>query len=625
MIIYQAPKVSFLGDLEESRIDQLLVDGFRERLGRGVSPSEVGSWRNSLQYVGNVLRDPLLPDDLGVSVECQIPRTSKRIDVILTGQGGGGSDHAVIVELKQWERAERTAKDGIVLTFLGGSKRETVHPSYQAWGYATLLEQFNETVQTDGIVLHPCAFLHNCAEPAGLTDRFYSEYLSRAPLFIRNEVGKLRGFIREFITLGDRTNIMGRIEQSRLRPSRKLSDAVLGMLDQRPEFVLVDEQKEVFEMALQLARQPTGAKKQVLIVHGGPGTGKSVVAINLVARLTGEGRFAQYVSKNSAPRAVYSERLAGSRRKREIDGLFCGSGSYIGIESNSCECLIVDEAHRLNEKSGLYGNKGENQIKEVISAARCSVFFIDEDQRVTLKDIGTTDTIKGWAARLDANVTVMRLESQFRCQGSDAYLAWLDNTVGIRDTANTTLEGFDYDFRVFDCPSQLRAAIEARNGENSARLVAGYCWKWKSKKEPLAWDIEFPEAEFQARWNLSTDGSLWIVQPNSVREIGCIHTCQGLEVDYIGVIIGPDLVVRNGRMVTDPSARAGSDKSVHGWRKLASKDPQGAAELTDRIIRNTYRTLMTRGTKGCFVYAVDPGVRELLKQAQRLGTDKSLE
>ena len=622
MIIYQAPKVSFLGDLEESRIDQLLVDGFRERLGRGVSPSEVGSWRNSLQYVGNVLRDPLLPDDLGVSVECQIPRTSKRIDVILTGQGGGGSDHAVIVELKQWERAERTAKDGIVLTFLGGSKRETVHPSYQAWGYATLLEQFNETVQNDGIVLHPCAFLHNCAELAGLTDRFYSEYLSRAPLFIRNEVGKLRGFIREFITLGDRTNIMGRIEQSRLRPSRKLSDAVLGMLDQRPEFVLVDEQKEVFEMALQLARQPTGAKKQVLIVHGGPGTGKSVVAINLVARLTGEGRFAQYVSKNSAPRAVYSERLAGSRRKREIDGLFCGSGSYIGIESNSCECLIVDEAHRLNEKSGLYGNKGENQIKEVISAARCSVFFIDEDQRVTLKDIGTTDTIKGWAARLDANVTVMRLESQFRCQGSDAYLAWLDNTLGIRDTANTTLEGFDYDFRVFDCPSQLRAAIEARNSENSARLVAGYCWKWKSKKEPLAWDIEFPEAEFQARWNLSTDGSLWIVQPNSVREIGCIHTCQGLEVDYIGVIIGPDLVVRNGRMVTDPSARAGSDKSVHGWRKLASKDPQAAAELTDRIIRNTYRTLMTRGTKGCFVYAVDPGVRELLKQAQRPGTDR---
>ena len=617
MIIYQAPKSAFLGDLEESRIDQLLVAGFRERLGRGVAPSEVNSWRNSLQYVGNVLRDPLLPNDLGVSVECQIPRTSKRIDVILTGQGGAGSDHAVIVELKQWEKAAKTSKDGIVMTFLGGSKRETVHPSYQAWGYATLLEQFNEAVQTDGILLHPCAFLHNCTDPAGLTDEFYREYLGKAPLFIRQEVAKLRGFIREFITVGDRTGIMRRIEQSRLRPSRKLSDAVVDMLDQRPEFVLVDEQKEVFETALYLARRPEGSRKQVLIVHGGPGTGKSVVAVNLVARLTGEGRFAQYVSRNAAPRDVYSVRLAGIRRKREIAGLFCGSGAYIGTKPNACECLIVDEAHRLNEKSGFYGINGENQIKEVIAAARCSVFFIDEDQRVTLKDIGSSEAIRDWAHRLGADVTEMRLESQFRCQGSDAYLAWLDNTLGIRETAHPTLECVEYDFQVFDCPSKLRTAIEARNDQNSARLVAGYCWKWKSKKDPQAWDIEFPEAAFRARWNLEADGNLWIVQQSSIREIGCIHTCQGLEVDYIGVIIGPDLVVRDGRLVTNPAARAGSDKSVHGWRKLAAKDPKGAAQLTDTIIRNTYRTLMTRAAKGCYVYAVDPGVREWLRRAQR--------
>jgi DUF2075 family protein len=123
--------------------------------------------------------------------------------------------------------------------------------------------------------------------------------------------------------------------------------------------------------------------------------------------------------------------------------------------------------------------------------------------------------------------------------------------------------------------------------------------------------------DWNPRWNLTTDGSLWIIQPDSVREIGCIHTCQGLEVDYIGVIIGPDLVVQDGRLVTNPAARAGSDKSVHGWRKRAESDPEGTSEQTDRIIRNTYRTLMTRATKGCFVYAVDPGVREWLKQAQR--------
>ena len=89
------------------------------------------------------------------------------------------------------------------------------------------------------------------------------------------------------------------------------------------------------------------------------------------------------------------------------------------------------------------------------------------------------------------------------------------------------------------------------------------------------------------------------------------------------MIIGPDLVVQDGQLVTKPAARAGSDKSVHGWRKRAKQDPEGAAQLTDRIIRNTYRTLMTRATKGCFVYAVDPGVREWLKRAQRRDSSRA--
>jgi uncharacterized protein len=613
MILYQATKSVFLGDLEESRIDQLLVDGFRRRFRQGVSPAEVGSWRNSLQYVGNVLRDPAMPNDLGVSVECQIPRSSKRIDVILTGHGAAESAHAVILELKQWERAARTDMDAMVRTFLGGGERETIHPSYQAWCYAQLLEQFNQTVQQESVVLHPCAFLHNCSDAAGLRDPFYKEHLERAPVFTRHEVSRLRGFIRQFILHGDHDGIMRRIERSPLRPSRKLSDAVVGMLEERPEFVLVDEQKEVFEKALRLVRLSETSGKQVMIVHGGPGTGKSVVAINLVARLIGEGRFAQYVSKNSAPRAVYSARLAGRRKVSEISGLFCGSGSYIGIEPDSCQCLVVDEAHRLNEKSGLYGNLGENQIREIIQAARCTVFFVDENQQVTLKDIGMPEDLRKWSDRLGAQVTEMRLESQFRCQGSDAYLSWLDRRLGIRDEGRTDLEGAGYDFRVFDDPSELRAAIEARNQDNGARLVAGYCWPWKSKKDPATWDIEFPGTGFRARWNLASDGSLWIVQPGSVSEVGCIHTCQGLEVDHVGVIIGPDLVMRDGRLATDATARAGSDKSVHGWRQRAKRDPEGTAKLTDRIIRNTYRTLMTRGTKGCYVYAVDPGVRKWLR------------
>jgi len=266
--------------------------------------------------------------------------------------------------------------------------------------------------------------------------------------------------------------------------------------------------------------------------------------------------------------------------------------------------LLVDEAHRLNEKSGMFNHLGENQIKEIIEASRFSVFFIDEDQKVTLKDIGSKDEIRFWANKAGAKVSEIALESQFRCNGSDGYLAWLDNTLQIRETANQTLLGTDYDFRVLDDPRSLHDLIKHKNmAKNKARLVAGYCWKWVSKKHPEIHDIVI--GEYQATWNLDTDGQAWIIKPRSVSEVGCIHTCQGLEVDYIGVIIGPDLIVRDGKIITVPEARASSDKSIHGWKKLIKEDPEVIKAQLDAIIKNTYRTLMTRGQKGCYMYSTD--------------------
>jgi hypothetical protein len=117
------------------------------------------------------------------------------------------------------------------------------------------------------------------------------------------------------------------------------------------------------------------------------------------------------------------------------------------------------------------------------------------------------------------------------------------------------------------------------------------------------------------KWNLTTDGSLWIVNPKSVNEIGCIHTCQGLEVDYIGVIIGPDLLARDGRVLTQPAARAKGDSSVKGYKKLVAEKPEEGKALVRAIIKNTYRTLMTRGMKGCYVYCVDKGLEGYLRES----------
>jgi DUF2075 family protein len=240
---------------------------------------------------------------------------------------------------------------------------------------------------------------------------------------------------------------------------------------------------------------------------------------------------------------------------------------------------------------------------------------VDDDQIVTLSDIGHSREIEKWAEKSGADISRLELESQFRCAGSDGYLAWLDDTLGIRPTANQEFDHGSFDFRVVDSPSDLYALIAARNqSNNKSRVVAGYCWDWKSKRNPTAFDIEFPEFGFRRQWNLGSDGSLWITAPGSIEQIGCIHTCQGLELDYVGVIIGPDMVVRDGDLATDPSGRSKMDRSIRGWKTLMRREPERTRERLDRIIRNTYRTLMTRGMKGCYVFCTNPALRDYLRQ-----------
>jgi DUF2075 family protein len=274
--------------------------------------------------------------------------------------------------------------------------------------------------------------------------------------------------------------------------------------------------------------------------------------------------------------------------------------------------LIVDEAHRLNEKSGLYSNLGENQVKEIINSSKFSVFFLDEDQRVALSDIGSRDEIIHWSTQLKANVTELNLSSQFRCNGSDGYLGWLDNFLQIKESANTDMQDFDYDFRVFDDAKKMHDEItKLDKSGKSARTVAGYCWDWISASDTSKYDIEL--GNLKMRWNLKSHGSSWIINPDSITETGCIHTCQGLEVDYIGVIIGPDLLVRNGKVVTDGLARPGRDKTIKGFRGMYKNDPENAKKQVDPIIKNTYKTLMTRGMKGCYIFCTDKETREYFK------------
>jgi DUF2075 family protein len=607
VIVYAATKQQFLKDNDNDDIEDVILRHFKEATGKTVGASEIRSWQGSLTYMAKVLRDEGLPDNAGLAIELHIPQSSKRIDFLLTGHDEYQAKSAVLIELKQWNKATATRKDAIVRTAMGGGMVETIHPSYQVWSYAALLEGFNEAVYDKSIEVRPCAYLHNYVSDGVIDSAHYKEYINKAPLFLKgpNELAKLRNFLKKHISYGDNLEVLYELSNGKIRPSKALAEALGGLMAGKPEFVLIDDQKAVFESVLAAVTEASVEAPKVLIIEGGPGTGKTVVAINLLVRLTALRLLSKYVSKNAAPRKVYESKLVGTIKRSHFSNFFSGSGAFIDTEPNTYEALIVDEAHRLNEKSGLYGNLGENQIKELIDSAKCSIFFIDEDQRVTLSDIGSKKAIRAFAKAKGATVEEYTLSSQFRCSGSDGYLAWLDDVLDIRDTANPLLDTGEYEFKVFDSAQAMHEAIEEKNHGNKARVVAGYCWPWLSKKDSQASDIVIGN-DYARQWNLDQDGSLWIIAPNSVEQVGCIHTCQGLEVDYIGVIIGPDLIVRDGQVVTSPHARDKHDKSIRGWKKLMKEKPALAQQETDLIIKNTYRTLMTRGMKGCYLYCTDP-------------------
>ena len=618
MIVYHTNKNQFLDDHDNREIESVIAAKFLHRTGFHASVAEMRSWKASLSEMAKVLRDPGIANDVGVGVEFGIPQTSKRIDFILSGRSDGGPN-LIIVELKQWSESKLSEKDGLIIARRGGrSESEGAHPCYQAWSYAALLEGFNETIYERAVALRPCAYLHNYVHD-GVVDneRCYGDYIRKAPLFLKGELERqrLRDFIKQHVKYGDGAHLIFEIENGRIRPSKMLIDSLVGMMEGNREFVLVDEQKVAFENAVTLATRASEQKKLVAIIQGGPGTGKSVIAVNLLARLSKLGLVSKYVSKNAAPRAVYKARLTGTFKQTAIGNLFSGSGAFTETKANAFDVLIVDEAHRLNEKSGLYGNLGDHQIKELIHSSKCVIFFVDDDQIVTLSDTGFTAELEKWARELGAEVTHFQLASQFRCNGSDGYLSWLDDTLGIRATPNIILNVEEFDFRVMDSPCQLHELIAERNAvNNKSRVVAGYCWDWVSKKNPDLFDIVVPEHGYAKRWNLDKDGSLWLVADKSIDEVGCIHTCQGLELDYVGVIVGPDLVARNGRLVTVPAARSSMDRSIRGWRTMMRSDPKTTSDRVDRIIRNTYRTLMTRGIKGCYIYCVDDETLDFFKR-----------
>lgn len=612
MIIYRNTKGGFTQDVRNNLIAEKIENAFFEHCIAHNNDAEYRSWANSMQYMCNVLDDDAISDDCNVAIEYQIPLTSKRIDFLIAGQDTQNKQNVVIIELKQWETSDPTSRPDVVQTRTGGAIRCVTHPSYQASSYSKTIENFNEAVSTEHIHLIPCAYLHNYKEEFrhNIDETHYPEAVQVAPIFLSRDAIKLREFIKSYIHQRAGKDLLMTIENGKIRPSKSLQDTLASMLKGNAEFCLIDEQKVAYETVRRKLENVLKGKdrKTTIIIKGGPGTGKSVVAIQLLCDLIQKNYSALYVTKNAAPRNVYFAKLRQNNYSLNyINSLFRSAFSFIDSPTSSIDCILADEAHRLMQNSGRYKPGSKPQAYDIINAAKVSVFFIDEEQKVTTADACTIETIRQYAKMLGSEIIEgedYNLTSQFRCNGSDSYLALINSILGMHSSPNTLLD-LDYDIQVFDSPTKMREALRTKNLiNNKSRMLAGYCYEWKSQNDASTMDIRLEDG-FEAQWNFG-DTKTWAIDENSFDQIGCIHTSQGLEFDYVGVIIGKDLIYKDGKVQSDVHRRAHTDHSLSGSR--------GNMQLADAIIRNTYKTLLTRGQKGCYIYCEDKALAGYIRQ-----------
>ncbi|MBR5567551.1 MAG: DUF2075 domain-containing protein [Bacteroidales bacterium] len=616
MIVYNDIKRQFVNDVKDNSIADKILDAIRMRGLNAGHEKEYSSWQNSMQFMRNIVDDSEIDDEVRICIEYNIPLTSKRVDFIIAGADDSGNENVIIVELKQWQKAEVVADDMhyCVKTYVANSDRIVCHPSYQAYSYSCFLKNYSQSLTDENISLIPCAYLHNYQPEyrQTLSNPIYKEWFDIAPFFIKNEVGEFSEFVKKYITKkSSKGDLLYLIDHGRLRPTKALQDSLASMVKGNQEFMLLDEQAVCFDMCLKTMNQCLkDRKKRTIIIQGGPGTGKSVLAVNLLMEYINQSLNASYVTKNSAPREAFLKLLTKSDAKKlvNIKQLFRSPFELSKCDNNGYDCLIVDEAHRLVKK--MYGDwGGENQVKECIQASLLSIFLLDEDQAVTTKDIGSIDEIRYWCESLGSRLIIKdetKLISQFRCNGSDSYIQFIDEILQRnKESIAVDLSELNFEFKVFDNPIEMRESLRLKNKvNNKSRMVAGYCYDWNVKHHRSEWDIIL--GDFKAKWNLEND-KVWAINPKSFEEVGCIHTAQGLEFDYVGVFIGKDLTY-------NPETR-----HIETHREAISQDDRSSGirsakpDKAHQLILNTYKTLLTRGQKGCYVYCEDPELRDYIK------------
>jgi len=602
---------------DRSSVAELMFEQTLYGLGARPSPGEARSWERSIPVLAHDLVQAGL-GDVEVLLEHRLPLSSRRIDAILAGcHPVTGAPSYVIVELKQWSDADLYEDDPALVTVGGYGHRPRLHPLEQVRGYCEYLIDFLPALNGETDTIPGVAYLHNATEHGVAPLRRLAES-SQARLFTGERRAEFLDFLRSRLA-GDVSGApyADALLSSRAAPSRQLLAVAAAEISDREQFILLDQQRLAFNLVLHATEAArAGDSKTVVIVTGGPGSGKSVIALSLLGELARRGRTVLHATGSRS--FTQTLRKVAGKGSRRTQSLFKYFNSFIDAERNGLEVLILDEAHRIRETSANRFTAAKlrtdrRQIDELIAAARVPVFLLDEHQVVRPGEMGTVDDIEAHAKKEHLSVVKVALDAQFRCGGSEEYLRWVLRLLGLAPGGPIAWAGDpSFSVRVADTPQEmehlLRAKLEAGFG---ARIAAGFCWPWSDPRPDGSLESDVIIGNWSRPWNLKGEravggappATLWATDPAGFSQVGCVYTAQGFEYDWNGVIIGPDLVWR------------GNDWAVV---RSANKDPdfRNRTKIADhefaRLIRNVYKVLLTRGMIGTVIYSPDLQTRELL-------------
>lgn len=592
-----------------SPIEQALVDSFVYHGWGRPGSSEMTSWRHSIPQLASVLTDAGL-GGVEVLLEHRLPLTSKRADVVLAGvHPRTGDPSYVVVELKQWTRARRHENTDTLVEVEGVAYNPTLHPAWQVGEYVRYYRDFLTALAGHPDEMVGAAYLHN-ADDKGVADLWSMPPSDDGRMFTGQRRGEFVSFLRSRLAPMPGASAADAFLSSAVGPSKQLLKFAAVEIREREQFVLLDEQRVAYELVMRAVEDARRAdSKEVIIVTGGPGSGKSVIALSLLGELARQGRTVLHATGSKS--FTQTLRKVAGKGSTRTKSLFTYFNSFVAADRNGLDVLVLDEAHRIREQSvnrftrAELRAKAQPQVDELLDAARVPVFFLDEHQVVRPGEIGTVTDIRAAAAARSLKVRQVDLNAQYRSGGSAAYVNWVLRLLELEPGGPLPWQDEDaFAVELVDSPEALEARLAARRAEGySARMTAGYCWTWSDPVgSELAADVRI--GAWARPWNTKAErrvgpfppSSLWATEDGGEMQVGCVYTAQGFEYDWNGLIIGPDLVVRDRKWVS---------------RREFSKDPAFRSRKTvsdvafDRHVRNVYKVLLTRGMVGTVLYSPD--------------------